>query len=97
MMITLRHADEVIAVDSLDPPNGGASSAKEKELAAKLIEALAGRFDPKAYHDQYQEKVRALIDAKRAGKKIKSKPVRRGPTKGSLANTSLEPRDGIGS
>ena len=69
MMITLRHADEVIPVRQLDPPQGGTLEPKERELAGKLIEALSGQFDPEAYRDEYQERIRELIDAKRAGKK----------------------------
>ena len=80
MVITLRHADEVIPVSQLDPPQGRALEPKERVLAAKLIETLSGQFDPAAYSDQYQERVQELIDAKRAGKKVKPKRARRRPT-----------------
>ena len=71
MLITLRHNDEVIPVETLDSPQGGSSSAKEKELAVKLIEALAGQFEPEAYHDRYQDKVRKLICCQTPGQKNK--------------------------
>jgi DNA end-binding protein Ku len=87
MMITLRHADQVIPVSQLDPPGGRALEPQEKELAGKLIETLAGPFEPSAYHDQYQEQIRELIDAKRTGKKIKRKPMRRRQSEGTLADS----------
>jgi DNA end-binding protein Ku len=87
MLITLRHADEVIAVSQLAPPQGGALGAKEKVLAVRLVEALSGQFDPAAYNDEYQERIRELVEAKRAGKKLKPKRVRRRRTEGSLADS----------
>jgi DNA end-binding protein Ku len=87
MAITLRHADEVIPVSQLDPPQGRPLEAKERELAVKLVETLSGRFDPEAYHDQYRQRVHELIEAKRAGKKIKPKRASRQPSSESLADS----------
>ena len=87
MMITLRHADEVIPVSQLDPPQGRALEPKERDLAGKLIEALSGQFNPEAYHDEYQERIRKLIDAKRSGKKLKKKRVQRRRSEGTLADS----------
>ncbi len=87
MVITLRHPGEVILVSQLDPPRGRALEAKERDLAGKLIEALAGQFNPEAYHDEYQERIRELIEAKRSGKKVKRKPVPRRRTEGTLADS----------
>jgi DNA end-binding protein Ku len=87
MLITLRHADEVIPVKELDPPQGGALEPKERDLAGKLIEALSGEFDPETYHDEYQRWVHELIEAKRAGKKAKPQRVRRPQPQGSLAES----------
>jgi DNA end-binding protein Ku len=87
MVITLRHAEEVIPVNQLDPPQGRALEAKERELAVKLVETLSGRFDPEAYRDGYQERVHELIDAKRAGKKVRPKRATRRPSSGSLAES----------
>ena len=77
MLNTLRHADEVIPLADLEPPQGRTLEPKEKGLARKLIEALSGEFRPETYHDEYQERVRELIDAKRAGKKVKPKRIPR--------------------
>jgi DNA end-binding protein Ku len=87
MMITLRHADEVIPVSQLEPPEGRALEPKEKELAGQLVETLSGQFDPSAYHDDYQERIRELIDAKRSGKKLKRKQVPRRRSEGTLADS----------
>ncbi len=87
MTITLRFAEEVIPVRQLDPPQGRALNPKERELAVKLVDTLSGRFDPEAYHDEYQERVRKLIDAKRAGKKVTHKRAKRRPEAGSLADS----------
>jgi DNA end-binding protein Ku len=87
MVITLRHADEVIPVSQLDPPRGRALEPKERDLAAQLIEALSDEFDSGAYHDEYQERIRELIDAKRTGKKLKKKRVPRRRSEGTLADS----------
>jgi DNA end-binding protein Ku len=87
MLITLRHNDEVIPVSELAPPQGRVLEPKEKELAGKLIETLSGQFDPSAYHDGYQERIRELIDAKRTGKKIKRKRMPRRRSEGTLADS----------
>ena len=76
MLVTLRHAGEVIPLKELKPPQGRALDAKELAMAGKLIEALTGEFQPDAYQDEYQHRVRELIDAKQKGKKLK--PKRRG-------------------
>jgi DNA end-binding protein Ku len=87
MLITLRHADEVIAASSLEAPEGATLEPKERDLAGKLIEALSGDFEPEAYHDHYQERVHELIDAKRAGKKVRPKKVVQKREPGSLAES----------
>jgi DNA end-binding protein Ku len=87
MLITLRHAGEVIPVNQLEPPPGRPLEAKEKEMAEKLIEALSGKFEPKAYHDEYQKRVQELIDAKRAGKTLKPRRLARRAPERSLADS----------
>ena len=42
----------------------------EKKLALQLIETLAAKFEPEKYRDDYQESMRALIDAKQQGKEV---------------------------
>jgi DNA end-binding protein Ku len=39
-------------------------------MATQLVESLAAPFDPGKYHDDYREKVLALIEAKADGEVI---------------------------
>jgi DNA end-binding protein Ku len=87
MIITLRHAEQVIPVSQLEPPQGPRLDPKEEELAEKLVEALSGEFDPGSYHAEFQDRLRELIDAKRTGKKIKPKPTTPRRRERSLADS----------
>ncbi|HEV7763473.1 MAG TPA: Ku protein [Thermoanaerobaculia bacterium] len=71
MLITMRHAEEIIAADALKPPGGRELQAREVKMAEQLIESLHGPFDPTQYHDQYRERVMELIEMKVKGKKPK--------------------------
>ncbi len=42
-------------------------SAKERSIAARLITELEAEFNPLEYHDEYQAKLRDLIDRKARG------------------------------
>jgi DNA end-binding protein Ku len=85
MLHALRDADQVISADQLDPPEGRALDAKERALAAQLISALEEEFDPTAYEDEYRQRVKELIEAKRRGKKIEVREYEQRPETGSLA------------
>jgi DNA end-binding protein Ku len=43
---------------------------QELRLAEQLLESLAQDFKPQCYHDGYQERLKALIEAKRKGETI---------------------------
>src|SRR6266403_1395589 len=43
---------------------------QEIKLAEQLVESLAEDFKPQQYHDTFQERLKALIEAKRAGTTI---------------------------
>jgi DNA end-binding protein Ku len=43
---------------------------EEIRLARELVENLSTHFKPERYHDEYQGKLRALLDAKLKGKKV---------------------------
>lgn len=70
MLMTLRHAGEVIEAGDLTPPIGRALDKKETKMAAQLVEMLADDFDPGDYRDEYRARVLELIDKKRHGKKV---------------------------
>jgi DNA end-binding protein Ku len=95
MVITLRHTEEVVRSNQLDAPEAGPLDPKEKTLAEKLVEALSGRFQPETFHDEYQARIRELIEAKKAGKKVKPKPVRARRRTGSLADSLQASLKGI--
>lgn len=71
MLITLRHAEEIIAADALTPPGGRALQAREVEMAAQLLEALKGEFDPSQFRDEYRARVIDLVETKAKGRKPK--------------------------
>ncbi len=66
---TLRHADEVISVRSLDL---GTIPLSEKELkiGSDLINQLTVPFQPQKFKNEHQEKLQGLIDRKARGEKI---------------------------
>lgn len=67
MLITLRHAGEVIPASALEAPAGRDLDPKEREMAEKFIAALEEEFDPEQYRDEYRERVARLIEIKRRG------------------------------
>jgi DNA end-binding protein Ku len=71
MLITLRHADEIIAADALQPPQGRDLQAREIQMAEQLLTALHGEFDPTQFRDEYRDRVMELVRTKAAGKKPK--------------------------
>ena len=48
----------------------GELKGKELDMAKKLIESLAGSFEPDKYHDEYRANVEHLIEQKRNGQKV---------------------------
>jgi DNA end-binding protein Ku len=61
---TLLWADEVRAAEFPSLDESVAISDKEMQLSAALVESFASDFDPSAFHDDYQEQLRTLIEAK---------------------------------
>ncbi|MFI0813898.1 non-homologous end joining protein Ku [Streptomyces echinatus] len=69
---TLHWADEVRDPGTELPElsSGRAGRGKELQMALQLVDALSGDWNPKQYHDTYQEKVRDLVKAKAEGQEI---------------------------
>jgi DNA end-binding protein Ku len=70
---TLRWADEVRGLDEFKvPPEGmkaAGVSAKELDMAKKLIEDMSETWDPMQYHDTFRDDIMALVERKiQAGK-----------------------------
>jgi len=79
LLAALRPADEVVAPEQLEPPAAEEPDAKELRLAEQLVSALEGRFQPEKYRDEYQDRVRQLVEAKACGRKpaLRAAPRRR--------------------
>ncbi|SEC13912.1 DNA end-binding protein Ku [Paramicrobacterium humi] len=61
---TMRWADEVREVSFPVLDEKVRVTAKELELSAALVKSFASDFAPEEFHDEYQEELRTLIDAK---------------------------------
>jgi DNA end-binding protein Ku len=72
VLATMLYADEVIAPEEMEVPTVSDTAPTERELdmAAQLVESLSAPFEPEKYHDDYREKVLALIEAKADGEII---------------------------
>lgn len=66
---TLRYADEVIAVGSLDLQKFSLSE-KELKIGGDLINQLTVPFEPQKFENEHQKKLQNLIDKKARGEKI---------------------------
>jgi DNA end-binding protein Ku len=66
---TLRYADEVIPVGSLEL-QGVPLSEKELKIGSELIEKLTAPFEPQKFENEHQKKLQAMIDKKARGEKI---------------------------
>ncbi len=71
MLIVLRHADEIVDAEHLEPPKGRPLEKREIAMAEQLVGALAGTFDPEEFRDEYRDRVLELIEAKAKGRKPK--------------------------
>src|SRR5258706_9701150 len=69
MLVTLRHAEEVVSAEDLPEPGGRALDKKEIAMASQLVELLAGEFDPAEFKDEYRERVVEFIEKKAKGHK----------------------------
>jgi len=65
---TLRYADEIVPVDAIDAPAGSwrkvGVTAKELDLALKLVADLSDAWDPKQYKDSYRDDLLKRVEEK---------------------------------
>jgi DNA end-binding protein Ku len=66
---TLRYADEVVAVSSLDLQKVPVSE-KELEIGSELIDKLTTPFEPGKFENEHQRKLQQMIEMKTRGEKI---------------------------
>jgi DNA end-binding protein Ku len=72
VLSTMLYADEIVRAEDLEVPTTAATkpSARELDMAEKLVESLTSTFEPEKFHDDHREKVLALIEAKADGEAI---------------------------
>ena len=69
LLSTLYWPDEIRALGELDLPDEESEiKPAEKKMAAQLIEAMTGEFDPAAYRDEYREALMQVIESKIEGR-----------------------------
>jgi DNA end-binding protein Ku len=66
---TLRHADEVVSVHSLDLQQLPLSE-KELKIASDLINQLTAPFQPEKFENEHQKRLQKLIEKKARGEKV---------------------------
>lgn len=71
MLMTLRPAEETIAVEELAGPGGKPLEEREVTMAQQLLSILEAEFDPSQYRDEYRERVLELVEAKAKGKTVR--------------------------
>jgi DNA end-binding protein Ku len=76
-METMLFADEILPpsqIEELAELAKVKTNKRELEIAAQLVESLAGDFQPQKYHDTYREQVLGLIERKAQGEEIAVQP-----------------------
>src|SRR5512135_2595148 len=69
LLSTLYWPDEIRALGELDLPEEEPEiKPAEKRMAAQLIEAMTGEFDPAQYRDEYREALMQVIESKIEGR-----------------------------
>jgi DNA end-binding protein Ku len=70
-LYTMRFADELVRSADLDlPAMEREPTAKEMEMAERLIDALAAAWEPERYEDRHRQAVMAVIESKAAGREV---------------------------
>jgi DNA end-binding protein Ku len=72
IMYTLRHAEEIRAMDGIDELGQMPAKVKAEEvkLARQVMSTFEGELDFKTYRDEYQDGLRQIIAAKVEGREI---------------------------
>jgi DNA end-binding protein Ku len=66
----MRYQEEIRDVPEVEKPKGEKITAKEVDLAVKLVHQLTDKFNPAAFKDTYVAALKKVIKAKAAGKAI---------------------------
>ncbi|MFO7562507.1 MAG: Ku protein [Enhygromyxa sp.] len=90
VLISLRSAAEIVAIEALPELPWPSPSKAELKMARQLLEMLEGELDWDQFHDRYAEQVVALAEAKAEGRvvklpRVKPKPAQEGSLSDALA------------
>ncbi len=85
MLMSLRHAEEVISAEDLEAPKGKPLDARELAMARQLIGMLEAGFEPEHYRDEFRERVLEMLETKKRGGKVKVVEFRRRAPSDDLA------------
>ena len=80
MLHTMYYSEEVRQLEGFGMPDVELKEGEVK-IAHQLIEALAGDWEPEKYHDNFQDNLKQLIQAKLEGEEVKpvEKPKKMAP------------------
>jgi DNA end-binding protein Ku len=97
VMYTLRHANEIRSMDTIDELAGMPSRVKpdEVKLAQQVIATFEGHLDFASYRDEYQDGLREIIDAKIEGREIVSQEIEAPPKVVNLMEALRKSLDSI--
>jgi DNA end-binding protein Ku len=74
---TMFYPEEVREIPEFGKDTNIQIRPQEVALAEKLVEGLAGDFDPSKYHDEYQTQLAKLIEAKKEGVEVQGSAPRK--------------------
>ncbi len=77
LLHTMFYPEEVRDIPEFRRDTNIAVRPQEVELAERLVEGLATDFDPSKYHDEYQIRMKGMIEAKREGQVVEGAAPRR--------------------
>jgi DNA end-binding protein Ku len=97
IMYTLRHAEEIRAMDGIDELGHMPAKVKAEEvkLARQVMSTFEGELDFKAYRDEYQDGLRQIIAAKVEGREIVAPEVEAPPKVVNLMDALRRSLDSI--
>lgn len=70
LLNTLHWPDEIRDTEDLDLPEDITVNAKELQMAQTLVDAMAMKFEPDEFKDEYKEAVDDIVRAKVEGKEV---------------------------
>jgi DNA end-binding protein Ku len=70
MLLSTLHTAEEVRLAEFDQPKHKLDP-QMVEIATTIVERLAGKFEPKGFHDQYQDALRQLVESKQKGQPIR--------------------------